>query len=96
MISIKLVLTGSYLVREQYNELRHILLVTDDDRVSYLQYDLNTGEPVSTLPFMCRRKQITRWADRAATRDEIALLRTDAEVRMQETIRKVLEMDWEE
>ena len=96
MVSMKLVIVGSYLVREQYNELRHIVFAHDDDRVSYRQYDLNTGQPVSDLPFGCRRKQITRWADRAATREEIALLRTDiAQARMHETIRKVMEMAWE-
>ena len=90
-VSIQLVKRDSYFVQEQFNTLRRILFVLENDQAFYYQYDLNTGELVNTVPWVCRRKQITRWADRIATKEEIASLKTDtAQLRMDEIMEKVM------
>ena len=90
-VSIQLVKRDSYFVQEQFNTLRQILFIRDNELVFYYQYDLNTGKRVNTVLWVCRRKQITRWADRTATKEEIASLKTDtAQLRMDETIEKMI------
>ena len=89
-IPIQLIKRDSCFVQEQFNTLRQILFIRDNGQVYYYQYDLSTGKPENTFPGVCRRKQITRWADRIATIDEIASLRADmAQLRMTEAMEKI-------
>ena len=89
-VPIRLVKKDACFVQEKFNILRQVLFIRDNGQVFYYQYDLNTGKTQITLPGVCRRKQITRWADRIATGEEIASLRADiAQLRMAEAMEKV-------
>ena len=89
-VPIRLVKKDACFVQEKFNILRQVLFIRDNGQVFYYQYDLNTGKTQITLPGVCSKKQITRWADRIATGEEIASLRTDiAQLRMIEAMEKV-------
>ena len=89
-IPIQLIKRDSCFVQEQFNTLRQILFIRDNGQVYYYQYDLSTGKPENTFPGVCRRKQITRWAERIATGEEIASLRADiSQLRMAEAMKKI-------
>lgn len=54
----------SYAVREIIADL--------GEEVKYRTYLLETGEPISSLPALCSKRQIFRWAEREATNEEIS------------------------
>jgi len=77
-LSITLVQPESFFVQEGYDDiylLRHVVLL-EEDRAYYREYKLGMEVTIRNLLLLgCTRKQITRWATRPATAEEIDLLK---------------------
>jgi hypothetical protein len=73
MLARRDVRAGMYLVNIEQQAVREILAV-DHESVSYNAYDLRTGKLLGAPQQLSPKRQVIRWADRAAREDETSLL----------------------
>ena len=71
------VAVGQYYVSKTEVFVREIVQEADSNYILWRDYQLDTGEPVSTRPSKCLKQTIAQWAGRIATPEEVARMRRD-------------------
>lgn len=71
------VAVGQYYVSKTEIFVREIVQEGDCEYILWRDYQLDTGEPISTRPSRCLKQTIAQWAGRIATSEEVARMRKD-------------------